>query len=34
MLIGYLGLTMLSPDLKSKVIGILLLIANGEIYEF
>lgn len=32
MLIGYLGLSLQTPDIKGKLIGILLLIANGLIF--
>lgn len=32
MLIGYLGLTLQTTDLKSKLIGILLLIVNGIVF--
>ena len=32
MLIGYLGLLLLSSDIKSKIIGILLLIVNALIF--
>ena len=32
MLAGYLGLTILAPDIKTKIIGILLTIVNGVIF--
>ena len=32
MLFGYLGVSLLSGDIKSKIIGILLLIVNGLIF--
>jgi hypothetical protein len=32
MLIGYSGLSILAPDLKTKIIGILLTITNGIIF--
>jgi len=32
MLASYLGLSMLSPDIKSKAIGILLVIVNALIF--
>ena len=32
MLIGYAGLSFISPDIKGKMIGILLLIANALIF--
>ena len=32
MLIGYFGLTIQAPDLKTKIIGILLTLVNGVIF--
>jgi hypothetical protein len=32
MLLGYSGLSILAPDLKTKIIGILLTIVNGLIF--
>jgi len=32
MLVGYLGLSLQTPDIKGKLIGILLLIANALIF--
>jgi len=32
MLIGYLGLSLQTPDIKGKLIGILLLIVNALIF--
>ena len=32
MLIGYGGLTMIAPDIKNKIIGILLLLVNGILF--
>ncbi len=32
MLIGYMGLSIQAPTLKTKAIGIVLLIANGLIF--
>lgn len=32
MLIGYLGLSIQAPDIKGKLIGILLLIVNALIF--
>jgi hypothetical protein len=30
--VGYLGLTLLAPDLRAKSIGFVLLVANGLIF--
>lgn len=32
MLVGYLGLSLQTPDIKGKLIGIVLLIANALIF--
>lgn len=32
MMIGYLGLVILSPDSKSKMVGLLLFVTNGIIF--
>jgi len=32
MLLGYLGLSLQTPDIKGKVIGILLLVVNALIF--
>ena len=32
MLVGYLGLSLQTPDIKGKLIGIILLIANALIF--
>jgi hypothetical protein len=32
MLIGYSGLSILAPDFKTKIIGILLTIVNGLLF--
>lgn len=32
MLIGYVGLSFIAPDLKTKLIGIVLTIANAVIF--
>jgi hypothetical protein len=32
MLVGYLGLSLQTPDIKGKLIGILLLIVNALIF--